>query len=502
MEKGFHLRKSNYVIGIDLSFECVQISYYEKGEKPQSVSTVPGSELYQIPLALYKPKEDNWLFGREAIRKAEEEGKLPYRDLLRYVYLRKFFLVDGEQMPAIELLALFLRRVLSLLPGRYSLSGAGVLSITAEKLDKDKAAALSGLEGKLKADVPLFILDRKEALFSYIAGQPKSVRSGEALALSFREKNLQVFRFSLNQDTFPPMGRVFLDAQPFVIGGEEEFCRILAKYLTLGDFQSVFLIGEGPFGEWGKESLTLLCQGRRVFRGSNLFCLGAAFHALGKLTEEEGAAVYLGEDALLASVSLGALERDRAGMAKLLPLGIQASEASWVSELYLDETRTLDFQISRLDGSIVIKRMVFSGIPERPGFSTRARLSIKADQKTNGLLRVRMTDLGMGDFYPATGISQEEMLDLYAPGGDNGSLTPHVRFAIGNYLEEAYEEPSTHYKAHCLEELSYIIIRNAELLDESLLDDNLPPWVGKLGLGELASGLARSLRSKDLEDFV
>ena len=59
-------------VGLDLSDTCAMVSYLRDDmQKPETVSTITGSEVYQIPLVLGQKKGmGQWTYGEEADRKS------------------------------------------------------------------------------------------------------------------------------------------------------------------------------------------------------------------------------------------------------------------------------------------------------------------------------------------------------------------------------------------------------------------------------------------------
>ena len=57
-----------YYIGIDMDDRNAVISYYKAGmREPETLSTIAGSEIYQIPVALIKKRGiGQWFIGEEA----------------------------------------------------------------------------------------------------------------------------------------------------------------------------------------------------------------------------------------------------------------------------------------------------------------------------------------------------------------------------------------------------------------------------------------------------
>ena len=74
------------IVGYDLGNKYAQISCYVTGseEEIRTLSSVAGSSVYTIPLALSKRQGVNqWFYGSEAIRYAGEEEGILVENLLK-----------------------------------------------------------------------------------------------------------------------------------------------------------------------------------------------------------------------------------------------------------------------------------------------------------------------------------------------------------------------------------------------------------------------------------
>ena len=118
LEKGtFTGKKNRIIVGFDLGEEVSQISFrsLEDGE-PRTVSAVTGEEQYDIPTVLCRRWEGNqWAFGREAMRLSEAGEGILVEHLLSRAKTGEELTVGEETFDAVALLALFIRRSLSLL---------------------------------------------------------------------------------------------------------------------------------------------------------------------------------------------------------------------------------------------------------------------------------------------------------------------------------------------------------------------------------------------------
>ena len=82
------MAEKNLYIGVDLNDKYALLSYFtETMTEPETVSTIAGSEIYQIPLSLYKKKGiGQWYFGQDAKNMAKAEGGACIDDLYRRAY--------------------------------------------------------------------------------------------------------------------------------------------------------------------------------------------------------------------------------------------------------------------------------------------------------------------------------------------------------------------------------------------------------------------------------
>ena len=111
-------------VGYDLGKMVSQISFCAPdGSDAQTVSSIAGTEQYNIPTVLCKRSGVNqWFYGKEAIKYAGEEGGILVEDLLTLAERGEDVVVEGEPFDPAALLTLFVKRSLSLLNMRVSLS--------------------------------------------------------------------------------------------------------------------------------------------------------------------------------------------------------------------------------------------------------------------------------------------------------------------------------------------------------------------------------------------
>ena len=126
------------IVGYDLGNKYAQISCYVTGseEEIRTLSSVAGSSVYTIPLALSKRQGVNqWFYGSEAIRYAGEEEGILVENLLKLARDGEPVQIDGAPIDPVALLTLFLKRSLGLLSQVTNTERIGALMITCEELE-------------------------------------------------------------------------------------------------------------------------------------------------------------------------------------------------------------------------------------------------------------------------------------------------------------------------------------------------------------------------------
>ena len=99
------------IVGYDLGKDYAQISCYVTGKEEEitTLSSVAGSQVYTIPLVLSKRQGVNqWFYGSEALRHAEEEEGILVEHLLKLAKVGEPVQIDGTTLDPVALLTLFL----------------------------------------------------------------------------------------------------------------------------------------------------------------------------------------------------------------------------------------------------------------------------------------------------------------------------------------------------------------------------------------------------------
>lgn len=406
------------VIGYDLDDYNAQISYCPvESYEAETVSSVMGNQIYDIPAVLCKRLEVNqWYYGREAIRQAEEGAGTLVEGLFEKARKQIPVIVEDEEYDPVLLLSLFVKKSISILSAVVPLSKiAGVMFTTGEIDEKNVEIFNTIVEGLSLTTENIFFQSHVESLFYYTIHQPKDVWNGQVLACEYEKDMMITHRLEFNQNTTPIVA--FSETEKYnniEIGNKDRnFLNILHKNCDGRYVSSIQLIGNGYKEEWYKESLKFMCVNRRVFAGNNLYSKGACYGMLEKLRPSDVGRehIYLGKDKLKANVGMDVLKRGQNAYLVLLNAGVNWYEVGTCAEIILPQDNRLEFRISSLTGNVVYNEtMILEELPERKPGTTRVRLEMK--MVSDNTIYVLVTDLGFGEFYPATGKKWEKEIVL------------------------------------------------------------------------------------------
>lgn len=422
------LHHGKLIVGYDLGEQFSQISY-RLGENPvETMSSVAGEEQYNVPTVLCKRAGLNqWLYGKEALRCAKEEQGILVEDVLGLAVAGEPVRIDGEIFDPVALLALFMKRSLGILAQVSPPDRLAAMMITCEKPDGRMIEVLNqAVAGmRLKTD-KIFYQSHAESFYNYVIQQPEELWRNRVLLLEYSGSRVISHCMECNRRTTPVVAYIEsgeYDMPAYEPMPEEEslrrdkaerldgeFAKIASSTCRGTAISSVYLVGEHYSEAWMKESLRLLCMGRRVFQGNNLYSKGAC-HAMAERlgpSEVGRAHVFLGEDKLKANIGINVLDRGRETYFALLDAGINWYEATQEFEFYMRGGNELDLLITSLIGResrtvrITLEDML-------PGMSRmRARLFLAGEKE----LVVEIEDLGFGNFRPATDQSWRRRITL------------------------------------------------------------------------------------------
>ena len=410
------------ILGMDLDDRSAQISYWLPGEQTPETVSAGGGEESRIPAVLCRRTDrDVWTYGKEALETARRGEGIPADRLLSRALAGEQVEIGGEVFEAAALLALFIKRSLSLLGGSLRPEKADFFMFTLERVDRQALELVERIAALLSLPPErVSCQSRAESFFYYNISQPEELWRHLCLVCDFGGERLKTLMFEVNRHTRPATVTVTQEEHAEFRrqeNTEEMDEAFLSLFRGLSDgkiIDTIYLIGDGFAGEWYPKTLSVMCRNRRVFQGNNLYSKGACYGGRAKRPGGGVAGreyVYLGSDMLRVNVGLQAEKRGKELCLSLLDAGMNWFDARGECEFLLDADHTFTLRLTPVSGKKLREVVVtLSGVPERPPFATRIRLSAWCpDAET---VKLRMEDRGFGEFFPSSGLVWEESLSL------------------------------------------------------------------------------------------
>lgn len=467
-------KKGGIVVGYDMNDEYAQISYsFSDKEEIETLAVVAGTKQYSIPMVLCRKKETNqWLFGKEAVKCAREGGGFPVEKLVSLARGGEMVDVGGESFDPVALLALFIRRSLSLMNLIAPVEWLEGMMLTVDELDGRMVEVLARIAVNLNLKTDrIFFQSHVESYYHYMLHQPEELWSKEVLLCDYDNERLKVLGFGVNQKTTPMVAMISIDEYKEMArrtigmdvgtgirrgmasgtgietgagfgsgiglgietgagtgkaggmekgaGNEEEKKRLDEIFLGIAEkkcggraVSCVYLIGDGYKDGWASRSLRYLCRGRRVFQGNNLYSRGACYGIREKIGLEEGKGyVFLGLDKLKANVGMHVLRQGKESYFAMMDAGTNWFETKKEFDLILEDGDGISLLFTPLNGKAPKEvNMILEGLKARPGWTTRLRVA--AEMISEQQLRLMVKDMGFGELFPASGGEWNKVFEI------------------------------------------------------------------------------------------
>lgn len=416
-------------VGIDLTDKYTQLSYsFIEGDNVETLSTTVGTQNYMIPTALFKRGEVNqWFAGKDAVSHKDDEGY--FVDNLLSIALEGVDVTIGEEtFKAHALLALFIKRTLSLINTVSNINKISSLMITVNELNNDMVEALNRAVASLGLkNATVSYQSHMESFYYYMIYQPADLWKQDVLVLHADGITLKTYRMECNKNTTPVVA--FIDEREYpipemeLVDGKVDPAKASTADLSLynfstrvmvdRNFSAVYLIGDTFKEQWYERTSKELLRRARVFQGNNLFSKGAACAAKNKIAStvlSEGY-VFLGNDKLKSNIGMNVTKRGENTYLALLDAGINWFEAVKEYDLILNQGNRISFVITPLTGrNPKVVDITLDDFPKRPPKTSRVHLSLRMTSERQ--LSVNIKDLGFGELFPASDTQWDEVIDV------------------------------------------------------------------------------------------
>ncbi len=391
--------------GLDICSDYTMVSFYQLNmDEPTTLSTVVGSEAYQIPTFVAKKKGiGQWFFGKEAKNQVMLEQAIGVDELYERAVNDEMVNVETDVISARELLALFIKRLVGT-PGRIDVSkNLCKLVITVEELSMQVVSLFQYVAEKLSVPQDkLVIIDHKESFYYYALSQEPRLFLQDVMLYHYEGEDLHFYQLHRNTNTRPQVV-TFREGVYDMTGRDkdQDFRTIVRQDFAGQAISAVYLSGGGFDGDWMKLSLQEICKGRRAFLGKNLYTKGACYAGAVKDNAVDWPFIYMGDNELKLNLSLKVSIGNDLAFETLLSAGDCWYDSYGECEVILDGSPEVECWIQKPDSREArIQLLELTDLPERESRTTRLRISAKPT--SDSCVDITIRDLGFGEIVPAT----------------------------------------------------------------------------------------------------
>ena len=403
--------------GLDLCRTEAQLTWFdERKMEPESLrvsgEAAAAAGEYLIPMVLaVKPGNKEWLFGQEAVRADDKAVKIDR--LIERILTGEGFEQEGMSFSPEFLLERYLRKVLSILKGKFPNQTITRLTVTTEDSQPVLISAVYRVLQMLGIGRDrALVQSHSQSFMHYTLNQPKDIWMNDVGLFELDRKGLMYYQLSINRRMVPMTAMITKEDLSATFGYDliedrlppEQldyiFDNLARSVLHKKIVSTLYITGKGFEGTWADETLKALCVGRRVFKGQNLYAKGACYAARELWKKSGPDYILLDEEMLPASVKVRLYTDARMTDYVLVQAGTPWYEASNQICVILDDTKEFEFIISNpMKKESVHQVMTLDGFYERGNKLTKLSLSIHFLDRITAVITVR--DIGFGEFAPS-----------------------------------------------------------------------------------------------------
>ncbi len=408
------IQKKELYIGIDLGYDRAMVSLYHTGmTEPETVSTIPGEEKYQIPTAIFTGKKGGIYYGEEAVRReTHPDGEF---------YDRLYGQALEEKGAALyhNLLVQFIRRLIRL-KERYDFEGLKpCLALTVPEITPEAVELFGYVREQLEfSQEQAVLMDYGESFFTHTFHQDPSIWMHDVALFDFSGD--RICFLLLHRNGHGPVQIVNSTKKEWKVSAaaldrperrDEFFANVLREAFMKRIISGVYFIGDGFDGGWLKESLRVLGANKRVFLGKNLYTRGACLTAFRRKNQDGWNFYYDCPYKLQGEMSIKVQNGGEVTFLRLEEAGKNWFDLT--KEYFLIYDGEPEFEVwIRTRGQLnpKIRTFVLDDLPQRPDKTTR--LKVRALPKSGRDVTLEISDDGFGELFENSGKVWTFLIDI------------------------------------------------------------------------------------------
>lgn len=403
-----------YYIGMDLCSDSTQISFYNDiSREPETVNQLNNKETYMMPnILFYSNSTGDWYVGSEASEARFKEDGVVLDELYKNAKSEDVVEVGGASYTYRQLFVMMLKMHVNSFLYRYEGATVKKLVITLPEYNKDIFRILKNFHKELSIpEENVEITSHLDSGLYYIFNQDSDLWINSVALFDYNADGLNYYRIDITRGKDPEIISVTHEDYTAqfnlaLFGGDNilmdvTFAKIADHEMKKTYISSVFLTGLGFSEKWMNKSRNILCQGRRVFAGQNIYTKGACYKAVGGEYEEFYKKYFVEtKENVIFDVGISSGDEED----EFIPIALGGRQ--WYNihgkiNVILDDTDmiTLIYKSRRTEQE-VRETVKLHGIPKRPNKTSKFSLEVEFEDPHRGAVIIR--DVGFGKLFPTT----------------------------------------------------------------------------------------------------
>lgn len=387
--------KNGLFVGIDICNDFTQLTYFDTEASTSKSIGKDGKEEYLIPTKMaFDTKRQEWIIG--------EDTKIQGNEVLEVIELFKNIDEEitalGNNYSKSRLAEIYIKHLLEIINEPIYRIG-----FTFDILTKEILNLIQGVMENLGIDYTM--VDHDEALFYYATDKKQATWVNDIFLFELSD-TLSLKQLSIDRNESPVTGRIVakeisgLNRKKVKENREESeaiFYNLVSMELNDKIISTIYTVGRGFIDDWADNVLKKLSPGKRVFRGQNLYAIGACMAAV----SPDPDFLLLGKDRISVEISINAVKNGKQTELALLEPSKRWYEAYTSIELLIKGESELGIKFKNYETKKTERRFIsFSGMNMEDKDITRIRLSMHFTDKNTCVIKA--SDLGFGIFTPTT----------------------------------------------------------------------------------------------------
>ncbi len=420
------MKETSLSVGIDLQSDYSQISIYNyQGGEPVSVEFSGAERRYRVPTAISRMiGKDEWFMGDEAVNSVKLGEAVEIKDILKKAADKNPVMVEDTSVMPIELLAMFFNYLIQTAKLAAQADSVGAVCITLEDFNISVLnVAVKAMESIGISRDRLTLSSHDESFVYYALSQKPELWKNDVYLFDYGRRGLTAKRLYIANERGVRIAMVHTDDYreevPFELSEntlsveylDDRLRETAAKLFEKKNISTVYLTGEVFKDEINFPGfLKFVCDRRRVFAGSNLYCKGACYQAV-ELATGEGPDVMLAcAQRITTGIEMKICDRGRDKILRMVKPGINWFEAGCEFDFIVDGTDELEIFLSPVDTrEKQLVRIPLTDFPKRPDKASRITVSFSFTSDSRCHMMVK--DRGFGEFFASSGrVINEELL--------------------------------------------------------------------------------------------